>query len=395
MASNPHRPGLRRVLTLWPLTLYGLEVIIGAGIYVAIGAVMERAGAAAPLSFLLAGIAAAATGLCYAELSGRFPEASGAVAYVSRGFGSGPLALGVGALMMLSVAVAAASIARGAVHYLTTLLPLPAVVLITLQVVVFSAIAAFGVRSSVGLAAVLGVLEIGGLVAAAIAGLWGAPEFHLAGMIPADASAWRGTLAGAFIAFFAFTGFETLANLAEEVKDPHRTVPRGILAAVAASILIYLVVAIAAVLADSPAQDPLLSLFSGWALVLFASIAGIAVANGVLVQIVTLSRLLYGMSSRGQLPALLSRVHPHTQTPLQATVVAGGFILVMALFVPFEQLLVVANAAILTVFAVVSLALWRIKVTASEPAPGLTVPVWLPPCAAAISLALIGIELLG
>jgi basic amino acid/polyamine antiporter, APA family len=136
------------VLTLGPLIFYGLEVIIGAGIYVAIGAVMERAGAAAPVSFLLAGIAAAATGLCYAELVGRFPEASGAVAYVRHGFGSERLAMLVGVVLMLSVAVAAASIARGAVHYLATLLPLPTVILIIVQVVVFSGIASFGVRVS-------------------------------------------------------------------------------------------------------------------------------------------------------------------------------------------------------------------------------------------------------
>jgi len=86
-------PTLRRVLTFWPLVFYGLEVIVDAGIYVAIGAVMAHAGATAPLSFLFAGIAAAATGLCYAELASRFPEASGAVSYVRHCFGSKRLAL--------------------------------------------------------------------------------------------------------------------------------------------------------------------------------------------------------------------------------------------------------------------------------------------------------------
>jgi basic amino acid/polyamine antiporter, APA family len=382
------------VLTLGPLIFYGLEVIIGAGIYVAIGAVMERAGAAAPVSFLLAGIAAAATGLCYAELVGRFPEASGAVAYVRHGFGSERLALLVGVVLMLSVAVAAASIARGAVHYLATLLPLPTVILIIVQVVVFSGIASFGVRSSVGLAAALGLAEIAGLIAATIAGFSAAPEFHLAGMIPADWAAWRGTMAGAFIAFFAFIGFETLANLAEEVKDPHRTLPRGILIAVAASIVMYVMVTAAAVLADSPVDNPLLSLFGGWGLATFAAVAGLAVANGVLVQIVTLARLLYGMARHAQLPAVLARVHPRTQTPLPATLVAGGVILAMALFVPFEQLLVIANAATLAVFAVVDLALWRVKRGARQAVSSITVPRWVPPCAAAISIGLIVIELL-
>ena len=109
---------LRRVLTFWPLVLYGMGVIVGAGIYVAIGAVMERAGNAAPISFLLAGAAAAATGLCYAELAARFPEASGGVAYVRHGFRSDRLASATGLAISLAVVVAAASIARGSVHYL-------------------------------------------------------------------------------------------------------------------------------------------------------------------------------------------------------------------------------------------------------------------------------------
>ena len=93
--SPEHSPSpvvLRRILTLWPLIFYGLGVIVGAGIYVAMGAVLNRAGTAAPLSFLLAGIAAGLTGLCYAELAGRFPEASGSVAYVRHGFQSERLA---------------------------------------------------------------------------------------------------------------------------------------------------------------------------------------------------------------------------------------------------------------------------------------------------------------
>jgi APA family basic amino acid/polyamine antiporter len=79
-ANRPARPKLRRVLTLGPLIFYGMGIIIGAGIYVALGSVIGRAGDAAPLSFLLAGVTACLTGLCYAELAGRYPEASGAAA---------------------------------------------------------------------------------------------------------------------------------------------------------------------------------------------------------------------------------------------------------------------------------------------------------------------------
>src|SRR6185369_13990120 len=104
------QPTLRRVLTFWPLVLYGLGVIVGAGIYVAIGTVIARAGDAAPVAFLIAGLTAAMTGLCYAELAGRFPEASGSVAYVQHGSGSEALAGLTGLVVTATVAVAAASI---------------------------------------------------------------------------------------------------------------------------------------------------------------------------------------------------------------------------------------------------------------------------------------------
>jgi basic amino acid/polyamine antiporter, APA family len=207
----PSDPALRRVLTLWPLMLYGLGVIIGAGVYVAIGAVIERSGGAAPASFLIAGIAAALTGLCYAELAARFPEAAGAASYVRHAFGTKHLGLIVGLGTAASIAVAAASIAHGAVSYLTVLVPLPPALLSAGLVLSFTALALVGVRTSVGLAAVIGALEVGGLVLATIVGLGTAPDFNPRLLLPRGADALQGVVAGAFIAFFAFVGFETLA----------------------------------------------------------------------------------------------------------------------------------------------------------------------------------------
>ena len=250
------QPTLRRILTFWPLLFYGLGVIVGAGIYVAIGTVIARAGDAAPIAFLIAGVTAAMTGLCYAELASRFPEASGSVAYVRHGFGSQTLAGLTGVVVTVTVAVSAASIARGSISYLAVLLPWPAVLLLPLLVIGCTLIAACGVGESVGIAAVIGVIEIAGLIVATIAGMIAAPELHFRAMLPVDLAGWTGTIAGAFIAFFAFIGFETLANLAEEAKDPHRTIPRGILGAIAASIVLYVMVAMATVLSDGSADRP-------------------------------------------------------------------------------------------------------------------------------------------
>jgi APA family basic amino acid/polyamine antiporter len=222
-AKSPPAPVLRRAITLGPLLFCGLSVIVGAGIYVAIGSVLSRAGDAAPVSFLLAGLTAGLTGMCYAELASRFPEAAGAAAYVKHGFNSQRLAQVIGAAVALAVAIAAASIARGAVQYLSVLVGFRPGVLTSILVILFSLVAMLGVRQGVGLAAAMGAVEIAGILLATIAGFLTAPDFQFREIFPASIADWRGVAAGAFIAFFAFIGFETLANMAEEVKDPRRT----------------------------------------------------------------------------------------------------------------------------------------------------------------------------
>jgi basic amino acid/polyamine antiporter, APA family len=389
--SDPAHPevALQRSLTFGPLLFYGLAVIIGAGIYVAIASVIGRAGATAPLSFLLAGVAAAMTGLCYAELASRFPEASGAVAYVKQGFGSDRAAQLTGVALTLAVAIAAASIASGAVHYLSLLFGLPPKALIALLVATFTLLAIAGVRESTGFAAVIGAVEILGLVVAAGVGFLAAPTFDIAAMLPASFTAWQSVVAGAFIAFFAFIGFESLANMSEEAKDPRRTVPYSIVGAVLVSTLLYVVVAAALIFAGRGGQSPLIDLFQGPYATLFAAVGALAIANGVLVEIMMLARLFYGMARRQQLPAVLGRVHSWTRTPIQATALAGGIVLATALLVPFERLLALANGLTLGIFAVVDIALWRIQRRQPAGEDVFAVPRWVPPAAAALAVGLI------
>lgn len=394
MNANPGPVALRRSLTLGPLLFYGLAVIVGAGIYVATASVIGRAGAAAPLSFLLAGTAAGLTGLCYAELASRFPEASGAAAYVKHGFGSDRAAQVIGLILTLAVAVAAASIASGAVHYLFLLLGLPDAALITLLVAGFTLLAAIGVRESTGFAAAIGAIEILGLVAATYAGFAAAPSYNMAATIPSSLAAWNGVVAGAFIAFFAFIGFESLVNMAEEAKNPRRTIPYSIIGSIIISTLLYAAVASALVLAGRSGENPLIDLFQGSYATLFAAIGALAIANGVLVEIMMLARLFYGMACRHQLPAVLGYVHPRTRTPIVATALAGGIVLLAALLVPFGRLLALANILTLGIFAVVDLALWRIQRRQPAAEGIFAVPHWVPPLAAILAVGLILTELL-
>ncbi|HWV55080.1 APC family permease [Pseudorhodoplanes sp.] len=391
--STQPKVALRRSLTIGPLLFYGLAIIVGAGIYVAIASVIGRAGAAAPLSFLLAGTAAAMTGLCYAELASRFPEASGAVAYVTQGFGSDRAAQVTGIALTLAVAIAAASIASGAVHYLSLLIGLSPWAMITLLVVTFTLLAMAGVRESVGFAAIIGTIEILGLLVAAAVGFLTAPDFNIEGMWPTTFIAWQNVVAGAFIAFFAFIGFESLANMAEEAKDPRRTLPYSIVAAVLVSTLLYVVVAGSLVFARTGGQSPLIDLFQDRYATLFAAVGALAIANGVLVEIMMLARLFYGMARRRQLPAILGRVHSRTRTPIEATALAGAIVLATALLVPFERLLALANALTLGIFAVVDIALWRIQRRLPAGEGVFTVPRWVPPAAAALAVGLIVSEI--
>ncbi len=380
---------LRRSLTIGPLLFYGLAVIIGAGIYVAIASVISRAGAAAPLSFLLAGVAAGMTGLCYAELASRFPEASGAVAYVKQGFGSDHAARLTGVTLTLAVAITAASIASGAVHYLALLVDLSPTTLIALLVATFTLLAMAGVRESVGVVAVVGAVEILGLVVAAAAGFLTAPSFDIATMLPSSFTAWQSVVAGAFMAFFAFIGFESLVNMAEEAKDPRRTVPYSIIGAVLVSTLLYVVVAAALVFSGRGGQSPLIDLVQGPYATLFAAVGALAIANGVLVEIMMLSRLFYGMARKRQLPALLGCVHSRTRTPIAATALAGAIVLATALLIPFERLLTLANALTLGIFAIVDIALWRVQRKQPAGEVVFAVPRWVPPAAAALTVGLI------
>jgi len=267
-------------------------------------------------------------------------------------------------------------------------------VLTLVVVVVFTAIASLGVREGVAVAVAISALELLGLLAATISGLAGATHIDLAAMVPADRAGWSAVSAGAFIAFFAFIGFESLANMGEEVRDPHRTMPRGIVGAIAVSLMIYLAVSVAAI-AGGRTPASLAELFGGLGASAFAVVGTLAVVNGVLVEIMVLARLFFGMARRGQLPVALAAVHPRTRTPLVATLLAGGLVLAMAMFLPFERLLALANLITLLIFALVDLSLWRVQ-RAGPAGPGrFTVPRLLPPVAAAMALALVAAEVFG
>ena len=397
---------LKRALGLWLLVFYGLGTIVGAGIYVLVGEVAGKAGMATPLAFLLAGALAALTGLCYADLSGRFPEAAGASAYVSEGFGSPFLSRLVGFIVLVTGLIIAASLARGAAGYVETFFALPEPVIAGAFVIAFTAIACLGVRESVGIASVMTIVELGGLalvVTAAAPGLADLPQ-HWRELVPSTSAGWIGTGTGAFLAFFAFMGFESLANMGDEARDASRTLPRAILLAIVIATVAYVSVALVAVfavpvetLAKSSAPLTLVAASSGWPIAeIMSVIALLAVPGGILIDVVMTSRLLYGMARRRLLPRWLGQVQRGSQVPLAATLVSGGLTFVLAVGVPFGGLVTATSSLTLLVFLAVNLSLWRLQrrdVGGRRIPAGFRAPRWVAPLAAILSLTLIAAEI--
>lgn len=397
-------PELKRSLGLFSLVLYGLGTIIGAGIYVLIGEVAGKAGMAAPVSFLAAGALAALTGLSYAELVARHPEAAGETAYVAEAFGVAWLSRLTGFSLIAVVLIAAASIAKGSAGYLQEYVPVSQWLGGGIVVVLFTVIAAVGVTASVRVAVAMTVIEIGGLLfVIAIAGpSLGDLPARAAELVPADLASGTGMLAGIFIAFFAFIGFDTLANMAEETADVGRTLPRAILLAVAISTLLYGLVALVSVMTLAPAElagerAPLVAVLSRAGFEssrAFAGVALLATANGVMIEIILVARLAYGMARRGLAPRWFAVVHPRTRTPLRATVIAGGVVLALVVAIPFGVLVQATSTVILAVFALVNLSLWQLQRKRPRADLAIRAPRWVPPLAAFCCLGLIGAQLL-
>lgn len=393
-------PTLKRSLSLTMLVLYGLGVTIGAGIYVLLGATAGRAGIYAPTAFVLAAIAVSFSAASFAEMTRRFPVSAGEAAYVMGGFKLAWLSTLVGLLVVSAGVVSCAAIAIGSIGYIREFVDLPNELLLLTVILVLGAVAAWGITESILVAGLFTIIEAGALLTIVAAGFWQDPGLllKLDAVVPPldDTAALAGVSGAALLAFFAFIGFEDMVNVAEEVKEPDKTLPRAIFATLALACLIYILVTSVAVLSvptdELAASSAPMSLvfervsgFSPWAITLIAIVATL---NGVVVQIVMASRVLYGLARQGSIPALIGRVHPVTRTPLVATGLVVGVILTLALAFPLEQLAESTSRVVLTVFLLVNTSLIRILVR-----EGKTQRIWSPVAGCLTCLALLLIDL--
>jgi len=320
-------PRLARSLTLTHAVLYGLGVTIGAGIYVLVGVAAGRSGMHAPLAFVGAALVMAFSAASFAELGTRMPVSASEAAYVQAAFKREWLSLAVGLLVVVTATVSAATISVGSAGYVGVFLPVSAPWIISGVVLAMGIVACLATVQSITFAGIMTVVEVSGLGLIIVAGLGQGTEIvtRLPEIWPSagDQEAWVGIAGTALIAVFAFIGFEHLVNVAEELKEPSRTLPRALFLTLGLTALFYAVVMWVAVTAVPPQElarssAPLALVFerlTGLPLVTMSAIAIVATLNGVIVHMIMIGRVIYGLADQGSLPKVLARLKPVTRTP--------------------------------------------------------------------------------
>ena len=407
--SSGNSTRLKRSLNLTLLTFYGLGVTIGAGIYVLIGAAAGHAGMHAPLAFLMAAICLAPTTMSFSELSGRYPVSAGEAVYVREGFRSRILANLTGWMVVVSGVVSSATISLGCAGYLASFIDIPTIWLIIGVIVLMSLVAIWGITESVILAAIFTMVEAGGLIVLIVLGL--NSDYFTANRLGelvanlGDGGIWLGLFNAAILGVFAFIGFEDMVNVAEEVKNPKKTMPRAIFLTLIITAILYIMVTTVAIFTVPPeelstSEAPLSLVFerlTSLSPVYLSAIAIFATANTILVQFIMASRVVYGMADRTKISSLkiLASVNPKTQTPIIATVFVAVIALILALAFPLGKLAEFTSQAILLVWFFVNIALLIIKLRDMKPDTGVYVtPIWIPAVGALFCLIMIVMSIL-
>jgi len=329
-------------LGFWTLAVYGIGDILGAGIYALVGKVAGISGQSAWLSFVVSAVLAAVTGLSYAELTSRIPKAAGAAAFCGRAFRHPLIPYLVGLCVLASGVTSTAAVSLAFYGYLKVFLDVPQLAAAISLICLMSLLSFWGIRESAGANNILTAIEVSGLLLVIGVGFSYAAKQNPGELLDriAPSAGFLPVLSGATLAFYAFIGFEDLANLAEEAKNPSRDLPRAILTAVGVTTLIYLCVIFVLLWAIPPQEaassmTPLLDVLkkAGFSLPPwgFAPIALFAVCNTGLANLVMASRLLYGMADQGLLPRPLALIHPGRRTPWVAVLTAMALCVALVL----------------------------------------------------------------
>ncbi|MCQ4209325.1 amino acid permease [Streptomyces longispororuber] len=418
---------LKKSLSALDLTVFGVGVVIGSGIFVITGtAATEYAGPAVTLSFAVAAVVCALAALCYAEFASTVPVAGSAYTFAFASLGEFPAWI-IGWDLILELALGCATVAVGWAGYVQSLLdswgvPLPAalqgpgsgqsgfsfniaaflLVLAVMTVVVIGMKLSAWVTSVVVAIKVTVVLIVIAVGAFFINGSNYSPFIPpskpteggsglsrtlleaIAGFTPSSFGV-MGIFTAAAVVFFAYIGFDVVATAAEETRNPQKDVPRGILGSLAICTVLYCAVAVVVTgmenYKDLDPSAPLAEAFKSvghpfWAGVIsFGAVVGLTVVCMIL--LLGQSRVFFAMSRDGLLPPVFSAVHPRFRTPYRSTIILGVLTALVAGFISLEELSKLVNIGTLFAFVVVALGVMILRRTRPELPRGFKAP-WVP-----------------
>lgn len=375
-------PELRRELGLFEALVYGVGLILGAGIYAILGEAAGVTGGSIVISFLLAALIASLTGLSYAELASVFPKAEGDYIYVREAFDKEVLSdiTAIGRLFMGVISSAAVALAFSG--YLSSFIDAPAIPVAIVLVIMLTGVNYWGIELSTKINILFTAIEILGLVIIIwiAKGAWGDAN------VSHTPNGGFGVLHASFLIFFAYLGFGSIVNLSEETEDAIITIPRAIVLSIGITTLLYVLVGVSSValvdwqvLGQSP--SPLAEVARvGWGPIgstVLAAIALFSTMNTVLILQLSTSRLLYGVSKTEYqvFPEILSRVHPSRQTPHYAVILVGITTIPFIFLGDIGLVAGLANLMLLIVFVLVNAALLKLRYSRPTLARGFRTPL--------------------
>lgn len=345
---------LKRGMGLFHLTMYGVGLILGAGIYVLIGEAAGLAGDSVWIAFVLGSIVALFAGFSYAELSSIFPKAAAEYTFIKNAFKNNFFAFIIGWLTAITSMITASTVALGFGGYFSEFLNIPVTISAIVLIGILSIINFIGIRESSWTNTIFTVIEAIGLILIIIIG------FTISEPEPVNyfesPTGFTGIIIAFVLIFFAFIGFEDMANVAEEVRNPKKIIPRAIILSVMISGIIYVLVSLAVVrvinwedlsLSAAPLADVAERGLGTQGHIILSGIALFAITNTVLITLVAGSRMIYGMAREKLFPDILAKVHSKTKTPWVAVIV---LMLIAIGFSLIGDIVIVAN---ITVFAIV------------------------------------------
>jgi len=383
---------LRRTIGFWGATGIGIGAIIGTGIFVLIGVASGIAGPGVILSFIIAGFVALLTGLSTAELSSFIHESGGSYIYTTKAFGAFP-GFVVGWMKSFDYIVGASAVSVGFAAYFTYFVGIPSttgtlVIVATVWPLVLMLLNMKGLQEASWTNNLLVALKILALVifivagAAALIGSGNYSNYH-----PFFPQGFSGVMSGAAIIFFAFIGFNTIAVMAEEVKNPEKNVPRAILFAFAVCTIIYIGVSLVAVgivnwealrSSSAPLEFALKNITDNIFILQFVAISALfATTSVIMASIMGGSRALFAMARQGVLPKVLSTIS--RQSVPVFTILLSGFIISGIVLVTdgnLDWLASLFNFGTLLTFFFINLSLLRLRKLMPDAKRSFKVPLY-------------------